>query len=95
MPAGRIRAAGITCGRHPLRQGMSGGPLLLDDSATPLAAGIVVKRVVFSQKIMAVAVPSHVFAEQIMAAMRDSRVCAAGSPFALPSYHAQQDNLTH
>jgi len=25
MPAGRIRAAGITCGRHPLRQGMSGG----------------------------------------------------------------------
>lgn len=78
-----------------VRQGMSGGPLLLDDSATPLAAGIVVKRVVFSQKIMTVAVPSHVFAEKIMAAMRDSEVCTAGSPFALPSYHAQRDNVAH
>lgn len=74
-----------------VRQGMSGGPLLLDDSATPLAAGIVVKRVVISQKVMTVAVPSHVFAEKVMAAMRDSEVCAAGSPFALPSFHAQQD----
>ncbi|MBI2278141.1 MAG: trypsin-like peptidase domain-containing protein [Dechloromonas sp.] len=95
--AGHHGSAGLTnvvFADCAVRQGMSGGPLLVDDSETPLAAGIVVKRVVFSQKIMAVAVPSHVFAKKIEAAMRDSEVCAAGSPFALPSYRAQLDDLT-
>lgn len=87
---GAISLANVIFADCAVRQGMSGGPLLVDDSATPLAAGIVVKRVVISQKIMTVAVPSHVFAEKVMAAMRDSEVCAAGSPFALPSFHAQQ-----
>jgi V8-like Glu-specific endopeptidase len=67
-----------------VRQGMSGGPLLIEGNATPLAAGIVVERVEFGSKVMTVAVPSTTFGDKVVAAMRESEVCAAGSPFAWP-----------
>lgn len=81
---GSIDLGGLIIADCAVRQGMSGGPLLIEGNAAPLAAGIVVERVEIARKIMAVAVPSHIFAENILAAMRESDVCAAGAPFAWP-----------
>jgi V8-like Glu-specific endopeptidase len=81
---GSIDLTGVIIADCAVRQGMSGGPLLIEGHAAPLAAGIVVERVDISRKVMAVAVPTYVFAETILAVMRESDVCAAGAPFALP-----------
>lgn len=67
-----------------VRQGMSGGPLLLEGGTTPVAAGIVVQRFEMGERILTVAVPSSAFGEQINAAMRESDICAAGQPFVWP-----------
>lgn len=72
-----------------VRQGMSGGPLLIDGNAVPLAAGIVVERVEIGRKVMTVVVPSATFGDKVVAAMRESEVCAAGSPFAWPPEPAE------
>ena len=81
---GSIDLDGAIIADCAVRQGMSGGPLLIEGSTAPLAAGIVVERVEIARKIMAVAVPGHIFAEKVLAAMRESDVCAAGAPFAWP-----------
>lgn len=73
-----------------VRQGMSGGPLLIEGNAEPLAAGIVVERVEIGRKVMTVAVPSAIFGDKVVATMRDSEVCAAGSPFAWPPEPAKR-----
>jgi hypothetical protein len=70
---------------------MSGGPLLLEGDDQPVAAGVIVKRVEFGQKVMTVAVGTRVFADAILAAMQDSEVCAAGSPFVWPHRHANTE----
>lgn len=84
--------AGVIIADCAVRQGMSGGPLLVEGNAEPLAAGIVVERVDIGKKVMTVAVPSTIFAETVVAAMRDSDVCAAGSPFAWPPANAPRDD---
>jgi len=58
--------------------------LLLEGNDQALVAGIVVERVEIGRKVMTVAVPSAIFAESVVTAMRESEVCAVGSPFALP-----------
>ncbi len=67
-----------------VRQGMSGGPLLIDGGDRPIAAGILVERFQVGDKVLAAAVPSRAFADQITPVLRNSSVCAAGQPFALP-----------
>lgn len=81
---GVVDTGGLLIADCAVRQGMSGGPLLLEGKDTVLAAGIVVERVEFGSKVMTVAVPSARFAETAVAAMRDSEICAVGSPFTLP-----------
>ena len=67
-----------------VRAGMSGGPLLIDGGNPPVAAGIIVERFEFGQKVLTMAVPSSAFAEQINTAMRNSDLCAVGHPFVFP-----------
>jgi len=81
---GHFDVGGVIIADCAVSQGMSGGPLLIEGNAAPLAAGIVVERIEIARKIMTVAVPSQVFAEKVVAAMRQSDVCAAGAPFAWP-----------
>ncbi|AXS80305.1 serine protease [Dechloromonas sp. HYN0024] len=81
---GGLSLKGVLIADCAVRSGMSGGPVLLDDGAQMIAAGIVVERFTIGQKIMAIGVPVAAFAEQVEAAMRDSDICAAGAPFAWP-----------
>ena len=68
-----------------VRAGMSGGPMLLDGGNQLIAAGIMVERFTIGQKIMTIGVPVSAFADQISEVMRDSDVCAVGSPFVWPA----------
>jgi len=75
---------GVMIADCAVQSGMSGGPVLLDDGTNLIAAGILVERFTIGQKVMAIGVPVAAFAEPIETAMRDSEICAAGSPFAWP-----------
>lgn len=88
---GRTSLSGVIFADCAVRLGMSGGPLLLEGDDQPVAAGVIVKRVEFGQKVMTVAVGTRVFADAILAAMQDSEVCAAGSPFVWPHRHATNE----
>lgn len=81
------RLMGLLVTDCAVREGMSGGPLLMDAGGPPIAVGIIVQRVeigVAGERIAAMAVPVSAFADRIAPVMRDSRVCAVGQPFALP-----------
>ena len=84
MLHGAMELPGAIIADCAVRPGMSGGPMLIEGSRAPVAAGIVVGRFEVGAKIMTVAVPTHAFADQISRAMRSSMVCAVGSPFAAP-----------
>lgn len=75
---------GVVFADCAVRPGMSGGPLLIDSGIELVAAGIVVERFEIGGKVMAVAVPTHAFAEQINQVMRSSDICAVGLPFVWP-----------
>jgi hypothetical protein len=67
-----------------VRAGMSGGPVLLDGKAGTLALGVVTERFSMGQNVMTIAVPISAFAAQIEDVIRNSEVCAVGSPFVWP-----------
>jgi V8-like Glu-specific endopeptidase len=75
---------GILIADCAVQAGMSGGPILLDIENETVAAGIMVERFTINQKVMTIAVPTSAFAEKINSSMRESDVCAAGSPFVWP-----------
>lgn len=71
-----------------VREGMSGGPLLIDAGGQLIAAGIIVERVEIgakAERIASLAVPISRIAERIGSVLRASRVCAVGQPFVLPA----------
>jgi hypothetical protein len=82
---GGKKLAGVLIADCAVRLGMSGGPLLLDDSDQPIAAGIIVERFSIADKVMTIAAPISSFAEKLTDTMRDSDICAVGAPFVLPS----------
>ena len=59
--------------------------MLIDEGNQLIAAGIMVERFTIGQKIMTIAVPITAFADQISEVMRNSDVCAVGSPFVWPA----------
>jgi len=67
-----------------VREGMSGGPMLVDLHGQLVALGIVSQRVEVGSKVAVLAVSARSFGEKIASAMRSSQVCAVGQPFALP-----------
>ena len=68
-----------------VRSGMSGGPLLFEGAGGQLlTAGILVERIQTGDRVLAVAVPVPAFAAHISSALRSSRVCPAGQPYAAP-----------
>jgi len=80
-----LSLSGILIADCAVKSGMSGGPILLDDETQAIAAGIVVERFTIGQKVMAIGVPVTAYAEKIEAAMRESDICAVGTPFAWPT----------
>lgn len=84
-PHGGIELKDILIADCAVRAGMSGGPILIDEGNQLIAAGIMVERFTIGQKIMTIAVPITAFADQISEVMRNSDVCAVGSPFVWPA----------
>lgn len=84
-PHGGAELKDILIADCAVRAGMSGGPILLDDGNQLIAAGIMVERFTIGEKVMTIGVPVSAFANQITEVMRESNVCAVGSPFVLPA----------
>ncbi|MBS1144309.1 MAG: serine protease [Proteobacteria bacterium] len=84
-PHGGNALQGILVTDCAVRQGMSGGPILIDDSRQPIAAGIVAERLTIGEKVLTIGVPVAAFAEKIDIAMRESDICAIGSPYVWPT----------
>ena len=84
-PHGGVELKDILIADCAVRAGMSGGPILLDDGNQLIAVGIMVERFTIGQKIMTIGVPVSAFSEQISEVMRDSEVCAVGSPYVWPA----------
>lgn len=91
---GGLPLNGILVADCAVQAGMSGGPILLDIENEIVAAGIMVERFTIGQKVMTIAVPISAFAEQIDSAMRESAICAIGSPFVWPRSLNQASNAT-